>query len=109
MKQFFCLLTTAVCLVVLPGAGLAEKDAGIPPMLETQRPLSMPTNQPEPRAPRVDNPKPAAHATKGTKTKKAKRKTGKRKTNVASKKKATKSVNKKGATAKPRSKVAASR
>jgi hypothetical protein len=108
MKHLFCLLTTAVCLVALPGSGLAEKDAGIPPMLETQRPLSIPAAQPEPRAPRVDNPKPVAQATKGTKTKKAQRKVGKRKTNVASKKKATKTVKKKGASAKHRSKVAAS-
>jgi hypothetical protein len=109
MKHFISLLTTAVCLVALPGAGLAQKDAGIPPMLETQRPLSMPATQPEPRAPQVDNPKPVAHATKGTKTKKAHGKAGKRKTNVAGQKRATKTVTKKCAPAKPRSKVAASR
>jgi hypothetical protein len=106
MKQFFSLLTT-VCLLALPGTVLAEKDAGIPPMLETQRPLSTPTTQPEPRAPQVVNPKPAASATKGTKTKKAQGKTGKHKTKVASNKKATKTVKKKSATVKPRSKVAA--
>ena len=106
MKHFFCLLTIAVCLVVLPGTGWAEKDTGIPPMLETQRPLSMPTTQPEPRAPMVNNPNPVA--TKATKSKKAHRKTCGRKTTVTSKKKGAKSAKKKSATAKPRSKVAAS-
>jgi hypothetical protein len=107
MKHYFSLLTTAVCLVVFPGTGLAQKDAGIPPMLETQRPLSIPATQPEPRAPQVDTVKPVAPATKGAKTKKAQRKTNGGKTNVASKKKGTKVVKKKSATAKPRSKVAA--
>lgn len=108
MKQFFSLLTAAVCLFVLPGAGWAQKDAGIPPMLETQRPLSTPTTQPEPRAPQVNNPKPSPVASEGVKTKKAQQKTGKHKINVASKKKVTKTAKKKSATAKPRSRVAAS-
>ena len=108
MKRFFGLLTTAVCLVVLPGVGLAEKDAGIPPMLETQRPLAIPTTQPEPRAPHVDNPKTVTSATKGAKTKKAQLKKSGRKT-TAGKKKATKTVKKKGSTPKSRSKVAATR
>jgi hypothetical protein len=109
MKHYLSLLTTAVCLVVFPGAGLAQNDAGIPPMLETQHPISVPTTQPAPRAPQMDNAKPVAPATKGAKTQKAQRKTHERKTNVASKKKGTKTVKKKSATAKPRSKVAASR
>jgi hypothetical protein len=109
MKRWFSLLTAAICLVVLPGIGLAEKDAGIPPMLETQRPLSMPATQPKPRSPQEDNAKPVVHATKGTKTKKAQRKTCGRKTNVAGHKKASKTAKKKGASTKSRSKVAASR
>jgi hypothetical protein len=107
MKHFISVLTAAVCLLVLPGAGLAVTDAGIPPMLETQHPISISAGQPAPRAPQVENPKPVASATTRAKTKKAHVKTGKHKTNVASKKKATKTVKKKSATAKPRSKVAA--
>ena len=108
MKHYFSLLTAAVCLIVFPGTGLAEKDAGIPPMLETQRPLALPTTQPEPRAPQVNNSKPIPVATNGAKTKKAQRKTCGRKTNVASKKKAAKTVKKQSAAAKPRSSVTAS-
>ncbi len=107
MKHFFSLLTAAVCLIVFPGAGWAQKDAGIPPMLETQRPLSMPTTQPEPRPPQVDNIKPVAPAAKETKAKKAQRQASVRKATVASKKKGTKTAKKKSVTAKPRSKVAA--
>jgi hypothetical protein len=107
MKQFFSLLIAAVCLLVLPGAGWAVTDAGIPPMLETPHPISVPASQPEPRAPKVENPKPLAPATTRAKTKKAHGKTGKHKTTIASKKKATKTAKKKSSTAKPRSKVAA--
>ena len=110
MKHFFSLLAAAVCLLVLPGAGWAENNAGIPPMLETQRPLSMPTTQPEPRAPQVNNPKPNPVAHKEARTQKAQQKAEKKhKTNVASKKKVTKTAKKKSVTAKPRSKVAANR
>jgi hypothetical protein len=108
MKHYLSLLTAAVCLLVLPGAGWAEKDTGIPPMLETQHPLSIQTTQPEPRAPQVNNPKPSPVAKKGAKIKKAHRKTGKHKTNVASKKRATKAAKKKANIAKPRSRVAES-
>jgi hypothetical protein len=106
MKHFFSLLTATVCLLVLPGAGWAEKDAGIPPMLETPHPISVSAGQPAPRAPQLENPKPVAPANTRAKTKKAHGKTGKHKTTVASKKKATKTAKKKSATAKPRSKVA---
>jgi hypothetical protein len=107
MKHFFSLLIASACLIALPGAGWAEKDAGIPPMLETQHPISVSAGQPVLRTPQVENPKPAASATKGAKIKEAHRKTGKHKTNIASKKKTTKTAKKKSATAKPRSKVAA--
>ena len=108
MKQFFSLLTAAVFLLVLPGAGWAETDVGIPPMLETQHPISVSAGQPAPRAPKVENPKPVAHTTKRAKTKKAHHKNKKHKTAIASKKKAKKTTKKKSSTAKPRSKVAAS-
>jgi hypothetical protein len=107
MKHFFSILTAAACLLVLPGAGWAENDAGIPPMLETQHPISVSASQPAPRAPQVDNPKPVAPAVTRAKTKKAQGKAGKQKTTVTGKKKATKTAKKKSATAKPRSKVAA--
>jgi hypothetical protein len=107
MKHFFSLLTAAVCLLVLPGAGWAVTEAGIPPMLETQHPISVSAGQPAPRAPKLESPKPVAPAATRAKTKRAHVKTGKHKTNVASKKKATKTAKKKSATAKPRSKVAA--
>jgi hypothetical protein len=111
MKQYFGMLTAAMFLAALPGTGWAQKDAGIPPMLETQRPLAMPASQPEPRAPQADLAKPASSsAVKGAKTNKAKGKTCEGgKTNLASQKKTTKAVKKKGATAKPRGKVAANR
>jgi hypothetical protein len=108
MKHYLSLLTAAVCLLVLPGAGWAEKDAGIPPMLETQHPISVSAGQPTPRAPQVVNPKPVAPATTRAKTKKAHGKTGKHKTNIASKKRATKTAKKKANIAKPRSRVAES-
>ena len=51
MKRFLGLCTAAFFLSVLPGAGFAQTSSGVPPMLETQRPLAMPANQqPEPRA-----------------------------------------------------------
>jgi hypothetical protein len=109
MRHFFSILTAAACLLVIPGAGWAQQDAGIPPMLETQSPLSMPKTQPVPRAPQVNNPKPSPVATEGIKTRKAQHKTLKHKTNVASKKKVTKTAKKKSITAKPRSKVASNR
>ncbi len=112
MKRSFGLLTAALFLSVLPGTGWAQRDAGIPPMLETQRPLALPaTSQTEPRAtqPAVAKPIPPA-----TKVAKAKPSQGKKcvagKANPASQTKAakaTKAVKKKGTTCKPRRKVAA--
>lgn len=107
MKQYVGLLTTAIFLSVLPGAGLAQKDAGIPPMLETQRPLATTTTQPEPQPPQAEVAKPGSQASTGKKTKKVQQQKM-RKTNVAGQKKTGKAATKKGATAKPRSKVAAS-
>jgi hypothetical protein len=106
MKHFFSIVTAA-CLLALPGAGRAENNAGIPPMLETPHPISVPASQPALRAPQVENPQPAAQSTKQAKTKKAQVKTGKHKPAAASKKKVTKTAKKKSTTAKPRSKVTA--
>ena len=109
MNQYLGLLTTVIFLSVLPGTSWAQNSAGIPPMLETQRPLAMPVQQPEPRAPQAEPAKAVSRATKGEKGKKAQRKkcvSGK--TNLADHKKTKKAVKKKGATAKPKSKVAAS-
>jgi len=110
MKNYIGVCTAAIFLSVLPGTALAQRDAGIPPMLETQRPLAMPANQqPEPRAPQPDLAKPVAQATPVEKTKKvAPKKCTVGKTNLASQKKTIKTVKKKGANVKPRSKVAAS-
>ena len=109
MKQYFGMLTAAMFLAALPGTGWAQKDAGIPPMLETQRPLATQTTQPEPRTPQAELAKPTSQAAPGgVKTKKAQRKTCKTgKANLAAQKKATKTVKKKSTSAKPRSKVAA--
>ena len=76
MKRFLGLCTAAVFLSVLPGAGFAQTSSGIPPMLETQRPLAMPANQqPEPRAPNLDVAKPVCPAAPVVKSKKSTRKT----------------------------------
>ena len=110
MKQYLSLFTAAIFLSALPGTSLAQKIASIPPMLETQRPLSMPASQPEPRAPQVELAKPSPLAAKGGKTKPAPRKVcGVGKTTPADQAKISKSAKKKGATTKPRSKVATSR
>ncbi len=110
MKRYLGLLTAAIFVSVLPGTGLAQRDAGIPPMLETQRPLAMPANaQPEPKAPQPEVAKPIAHAAPVEKAKKAPyKKCAVGTTSLAGQKKTTKTVKKKGTTAKPRSKVAAS-
>jgi hypothetical protein len=110
MKQYFGLVTAAIFLSALPGPGYAQKDAGMPPMLETQRPLAIQTSQPEPRAPQPEVANPVPHPAKGAKTKSPQgKKCGGNKTNLANQTKANKTIKKKGATAKPRSKVAASR
>jgi len=110
MKQYLGLLTAAIFLCLLPDTCWAQNATGIPPMLETQRPLAMPANQPEPRAPQEDPAKPAAQATKGEKVKKAQpQKCGGAKSNLANQKKTTKTVKKKGTAAKPRNKVADNR
>jgi len=108
MKRYFGFLTAAMLLIVFAGPGGAQTTAGIPPMLETQRPLAMPANQPEPKAPQEDLAKPVAPAAKPAKTGKAKgKKCVSSKANVVAQKKTTKTAKKKGATVKPRGKVAA--
>jgi|WetSurMetagenome_2_1015567.scaffolds.fasta_scaffold47951_3 hypothetical protein len=116
MKRSFSLLTAAFFLSILPGASWAQRDAGVPPMLETQRPLAMPaTSHPEPRAPQAEVVKPVAKPIPpATKVAKAKPSQGKKcvagKASPASQTKAakaTKSAKKKGTTCKPRKKVAA--
>ena len=109
MKNYIGLLTAAIFLSVLPGTGWAQKDAGIPPMLETQRPLTMPANsQVEPRAPQAEPAKPVQHTPAVSKTKTAQpKKCAGGKANLASQTKTNKTVKKKGAAAKLRSKVVA--
>jgi hypothetical protein len=109
MKNYVNLLTAAFFLSILPGSVSAQTIAGIPPMLETQRPLAMPSSQAAPRAPLPDLPKPAAAASQGAKAKKASGKkyvTGK--ATAANQPKAAKAAKKKGAAPKSRSKVTAS-
>ena len=77
---------------------------GIPPMLETQRPLAMPANQqPEPRAPQPDLAKPVCSGHSGGKDQKiyAEKLYGGGQTNLASQKKISKTAKKKGPDAKP--------
>lgn len=108
MKRLFGFLTTVLFLSGLPGSGLAQSVAGIPPMLETQRPLAMPDSQPQPQPPRVDYSPPVASPAKAEKTKKASaKKTNAGKAKLADQKKPSKAVKKKGETAKPRGKSAA--
>jgi hypothetical protein len=108
MKHSCGLLTAALFLCVLPGTGWTQGAAGIPPMLETQRPLAMPASQPEPRAPQPEPAAPTVRAPQGEKVKKASHSTCRgAKTNLASHKKTPQAVKKKKATAKPKSKVAA--
>ena len=110
MKRFLGLCTAAFFLSVLPGAGFAQTSSGVPPMLETQRPLAMPANQqPEPRSPNLDVAKPVCPATPVVKSKKSTQKTcavGAAKPSGV--KKVSKTAKKKCPAAKPRSKVAAS-
>ena len=76
MKRYLGLCTAAFFLSVLPGAGFAQTNSGVPPMLETQRPLAMPANQqPEPRSPQLDVAKPVCPAAPVVKSKKSTRKT----------------------------------
>jgi hypothetical protein len=106
MKRFLGLCTAAFFLSVLPGAGFAQTSSGVPPMLETQRPLAMPANQqPEPRAPQPEVAKPVCPAAPVVKSKKSTRKTcavGAAKPNSA--KKVCKTARKKGAASAAKSK-----
>ncbi len=109
MKRYLGLCTAAFFLSVLPGAGFAQTNSGVPPMLETQRPLAMPANQQaEPRAPQPEVAKPVSKAAPVVKSKKSARKTcAVRPAKPNSAKKVCKTARKKAPAAKPRSKVAA--
>lgn len=110
MKNYVSLLTAALFLSALPGSVPAQTIAGIPPMLETQRPLAMPASQPAPRAPLPEPAKPAAALSQTQKAKKASgKKTMTAKTAAATQPKAVKSAKKKGAAPKSRGKATASR
>jgi hypothetical protein len=111
MKNYVSLLTAALFLSALPGSISAQTIAGIPPMLETQRPIAMPTSQPAPRAPLPDPPaKPEAAASQRQKAKKSSGKKGATgKAAAATQPMVAKSAKKKGAAPKSRSKVTASR
>jgi hypothetical protein len=109
MKNYVSLLTAALFLSALPGSVPAQTIAGIPPMLETQRPLAMTTSQPAPRTPLPDPAKPAAAASQRQKAiKSSGKKCATGKAAAATQPKAAKSAKKKGAAPKSRSKVTAS-
>ncbi len=107
MKRGIVRLTAAFFLVVFPGSGLAEQGAGIPPMLETQRPLASPSppSQPPPSPP--EQAKPVARPETKKKPTKAQGKKAKNpKAASAGRKKTPTPLKKKGTTAKPRAKSA---
>ena len=119
MKRLFSLVATVIFFWGLPGPTHSQQESGIPPMLESRRPMATPNIKPAPQPPegnkaqssrRVKNKKATR---KAQKTKRAKRaqmqKSGKRKADLAGKKKASKkkAVKKKGETAKPRRKSTA--
>lgn len=109
MKRSYGLLTAAVFLCVLPGAGWAQSYAGIPAMLETQRPLAMPASQAQTPTPLPEPAAPVVRAPQGEKAKKASHaKCRGAKTNLASHKKTPQAAKTKKVAAKPRSKVAVS-
>jgi hypothetical protein len=106
MKRGIVRLTAAFFLLIFPGAGSADQSAGIPPMLETPRPLASP---PPPSQSPPSPPKQAAPAARPAKkkqpTKVQGKKAGKPKAALAGRKKTRKPVKKKGTTAKPRGKT----
>jgi hypothetical protein len=108
MIHCFVWLFSAIFLSILPGTGLAQQDAGIPPMLESPRPLTVPTTQPQPKPPPQSQATSVPVKKKGNQTKKVqKKKAGGRKAAVAGHKTNKKAVPKKGVTSKPRGKVPA--
>jgi hypothetical protein len=113
MKQSFSLLSALIFLITFPGSGLTQQDAGIPPMLENKRPMTVPEAKSPTLPANVKKAKAAPKAKKGKKAKKIKtakgKKVKKQKGTLASKKKSNKAVKKKGDTAKPRGKSPANR
>jgi hypothetical protein len=107
MQQCFSLLIAAIFLSMVPVSGWAQKDPGIPPMLENRRPMAVPAA----KLPAVEQPKATA-TTKAKKSKKAKsaksakksKKRKKSKGRLATKKTKKPAAKKKGVSAKPRSK-----
>jgi len=90
MKQCFGLVSTGLMLFLLipPLSGLAQREAGIPPMLESQRPLAVPDTKPQPRPPDGDQVNSTPQAQKGTKGKKTRlKKSGKRKATLVNQQK----------------------
>lgn len=88
MQSCFSLLTAAIFLSIVPVAGLAQQDSGIPPMLENQRPMVVPAAKPEAPPPQQTNAPSVKPAKKSKKTKSAKGKKGrKQKGGLANKKK----------------------
>jgi hypothetical protein len=107
MRRCIVRLTATLFLIVLPGAGLAEQGAGIPPMLETQRPLATTSPSSQPQPPPQEQAAPVARTDKKKQPQKVQGKKAKnRKAALAGQKKTQKPVKKKGATAKPRAKSA---
>lgn len=107
MKRGIVRLTAAFFLVVFPGSGMAEQAAGIPPMLETQRPLASPSppSQPPPSPP--EQARPVARTEKKKQPSKVQGKKAKnRQPASAGRKKTHTPLKKKGTTAKPRAKSA---
>jgi len=103
MQQYIGLLTAAIFLSIFPASGLAQQDPGIPPMLESPRPMAVPAAKPPPETqPQATS---AAKAQKSQKAKSAKRnKVRKPKGRLATKKTNNPAAKKKGVTAKPRGK-----
>jgi hypothetical protein len=100
-------LTAAIFLIVFPGSGLADQGAGIPPMLETQRPLASPSPSPQPPPSPPQQAKPVTRTViKKQPTKVQGKKAKNSRAASAVRKKTHTPVKKKGATAKPRAKSA---
>jgi hypothetical protein len=107
MTHLVVWVTAALFLGMPVGAGLAEQDAGIPPMLETQRPLAQPPSPAKPPPPPEQQAQPVSPSSKKTQAKKVRGKKAKNpRAALAGQKKSQKPAKKKGVTAKPRSKSA---
>ncbi len=106
MSHHLVWLAAALMIGMLAAAGLAEQDTGIPPMLETQRPLAQPSAPAKPQS-SSESAGPVDRSDRQVQTKKGKSgKVRKPKAAQTSRKKTPKPVKKKGVTAKPRGKAA---